>query len=83
VSRWPFVPVAFDACAPDLAPVGHGGGRPDLSLRVELDNATGRGFERMLYACNGPRNTSSLAYVDDRRQEIGQYVHIRLRKSFG
>jgi len=56
---------------------------PDLSLRAELDNATGRGFERLLYVYNGPRNTSSLAYVDDRRQEIGQYVHIRLRKTFG
>jgi len=57
--------------------------KPDLSLRFELDNATGRGFERLLYVYNGPRNTSSLAYVDDRRQEIGQYVHVRLRKTFG
>ena len=57
--------------------------KPDLALRVELDNVTGRGFERLLYVYNGPRNTSSLAYVDDRRQEVPQYVHIRLRKTFG
>ncbi len=56
---------------------------PDLALRVELDNVTGRGFERLLYVYNGPRNTSSLAYVDDRRQQVPQYVHVRLRKTFG
>ena len=57
--------------------------RPDLSLRFELDNVTGRGFERVLYVYGGPRNTSPLAYVDDRREQIPQYVHIRLRKTFG
>jgi hypothetical protein len=57
--------------------------KPDLSLRFELDNATGRGFERLLYVYNGPRGASGLAYIDDRRQQIPQYVHIRLRKTFG
>ncbi len=57
--------------------------QPDLSFRLELDNATGRGFERLLYVYNGPRNSSSLAYVDDRREEIGQYIHFRIRKSLG
>jgi hypothetical protein len=57
--------------------------KPDLSLRVELDNATGRGFERLLYVYGGPRNSSTLAYIDDRREQIPQYVHIRLRKTFG
>ena len=56
--------------------------RPDLSVKVELDNIGGRGFERLLYVYGGPRNSSGLVYVDDRRQEFPQSLYVRVRKSF-
>ena len=57
--------------------------RPDLALHFEIDNLGGRGFERLLYVYNGPRDTSGLAYIDDRRQEFGPYLYFRLRKTLG
>ncbi len=57
--------------------------RPDLSFRVELDNLGGRGFQRLLYVYGGPRNTSPLLYVDDRKQDFKPYVYLRIRKTFG
>ena len=57
--------------------------RPDLSLHAELDNAGGRGYERLLYVYNGPRNTSGLAYIDDRRQDFKPYLYFRIRKTWG
>ncbi len=56
--------------------------RTDLSIHVELDNIGGRGFERLLYVYDGPRNSSGLAYVDDRRQEFPPYLYVRVRKTF-
>ena len=56
--------------------------RPDLALHFEVDNLGGRGFERLLYVYNGPRDTSGLAYVDDRRQEFAPYLYFRVRKTF-
>ena len=57
--------------------------RPGLSLHFEVDNLGGRGLERLLYVYNGPRNTSGLAYVDDRRGEFAPYLYFRVRKTFG
>jgi hypothetical protein len=57
--------------------------RPDLALHFEIDNLGGRGFERILYVYNGPRDSSSLAYIDDRRQEFGPYIYFRIRKTLG
>ncbi len=56
--------------------------RPDLALHLELDNLGGRGFERLLYVYNGPRNSSSLAYIDDRREDFAPYLYFRVRKTF-
>ena len=56
--------------------------RPDLALHLEVDNLGGRGFERLLYVYGGPRDTSGLAYVDDRRQEFAPYLYFRVRKTF-
>jgi hypothetical protein len=56
--------------------------RPDLAFHVELDNVGGRGFERLLYVYNGPRDTSGLAYVDDRREDFAPYLYFRIRKTF-
>ena len=56
--------------------------RPDLALRFDVENFGGRGFERLLYVYGGPRNTSGLAYVDDRRQEFPPYFYVRVRQTF-
>ncbi|MDP3855055.1 TonB-dependent siderophore receptor [Phenylobacterium sp.] len=57
--------------------------QPDLLLRVEVFNATERGIRstRTVYA--GPRNTSPIAYVDDRDLQFGRGLYVRLRKTFG
>ena len=57
--------------------------RPDLSLHLEADNLGGRGLERLIYVYNGPRDTSGLDYVDDRRTEFAPYLYFRVRKTFG
>ena len=57
--------------------------KPDWSFRAELENVGGRGFQRVLYVYNGPRNTSPLAYVDDRKQDFKPYLYLRIRHTFG
>ncbi len=54
-----------------------------LDEASELDNLGGRGFQRLLYVYGGPRNTSPLLYVDDRKQDFKPYVYFRIRKTFG
>lgn len=55
----------------------------DLTLRLEVENASGRGFThaRQIYA--GPRNSAAIAYTDIRNLHSGRGVYFRLRKSFG
>ncbi len=55
---------------------------PDLALRFEVDNLGSRGYERLLYVYGGPRDTTGLHYVDDRRQEFAPYLYFRVRKTF-
>ena len=57
--------------------------RPDWSFRTELDNAGGRGFQRLLYVYDGPRNTSPLDYIDNRKQDFKPFVYFRVRHTFG
>jgi outer membrane receptor protein involved in Fe transport len=57
--------------------------KPDFSLRMEVDNIGGRGFQRILNVYSGPRNTSGLSYVDDRKQDFKPYLYVRVRKTFG
>jgi outer membrane receptor protein involved in Fe transport len=57
--------------------------RPDIQLRLEIQNLGARGFRdtRNVYA--GARNKSPLAFVDDRDQQFGQIIYFRVRKYFG
>jgi len=57
--------------------------KTDLSLRLELANVGGRGFQRLLYVYSGPRNTNALQYIDNRKQDFKPFVHFRVRKTFG
>lgn len=57
--------------------------RPDVSLRVELQNAGARGFEFIRDVYNGPRNANPLDSTDTRNTHFGRMIYIRARKTFG
>jgi hypothetical protein len=55
----------------------------DISIRGEFYNLGARGAERTLIVYAGPRNSSPLSYVDDRKEGFDPYVRLRVRKNFG
>lgn len=57
--------------------------RSDIVIRAELQNATKRGFRHTRTVYDGPRNTSEVAYVDDRDIQFGRMYWVRIRKTFG
>ncbi|KRB49440.1 TonB-dependent siderophore receptor [Phenylobacterium sp. Root700] len=57
--------------------------RPDLILRVEIQNVTGRDVQRIREVYAGPRDRAALAYTDVRNLEWGRCLFVRLRKTFG
>lgn len=57
--------------------------RPDLTLRVEIQNITGRDVQRIREVYAGPRDLGVLAYTDVRNLEWGRCLFVRLRKTFG
>ena len=57
--------------------------RDDLAIRLEIANASGRGFEHTRQIYLGPRNTDGLNYTDIRNLHTGRGIHLRIRKTFG
>jgi outer membrane receptor protein involved in Fe transport len=57
--------------------------RPDITLRVEIDNLTARNFERINTSYAGQRPGSTLDYVDTQDLEFGRILFLRVRKTFG
>jgi hypothetical protein len=57
--------------------------KPDLSLRMEVNNVGGRGYQRTILSYDGPRDTSPLQFRDDRQLHFGPEVYLRVRKSLG
>ena len=57
--------------------------QPDLVFRVEVQNATSRGFRHTRQDFGGPRGTKPLVATDDRDIQIGPSLYLRVRKSFG
>ena len=57
--------------------------RPDLQIHFEIQNLGARGLRdtRKVYA--GARNLAPLAFVDDRDEQFGQILYLRVRKYFG
>ncbi|HEY2357348.1 MAG TPA: TonB-dependent receptor [Phenylobacterium sp.] len=57
--------------------------RPDLQVHFEIQNLGARGLRdtRQVYA--GARNVAPLAFIDDRDQQFGQILYLRVRKYFG
>jgi outer membrane receptor protein involved in Fe transport len=57
--------------------------RPDLMLRVELQNVTSRDLAKYQFNYAGPRNANPLDTLASRRYENGPIVYMKLRKTFG
>lgn len=57
--------------------------RPDIVVRFELPNVTGRGFRNTRTIYDGPRNLGQVAYVEDRDIQMGRMYYVRVRKTFG
>ncbi|MBU1374637.1 MAG: TonB-dependent receptor [Alphaproteobacteria bacterium] len=57
--------------------------RPDINLRLELPNVTGRGLRRTVLSYPGPRNAGSAPSLDQREYDVGQMVYFRIRKTLG
>ena len=57
--------------------------RPDLVLRVEVQNLTKRGIRIATAIYDGPRNAAPLAFTDDRDLTPGRTLYVRIRKTFG
>lgn len=57
--------------------------RADLTFRVDLLNATARGFDHFRQVWPGPRNQTPLAFSEVRDLENGRFVRLTLIKQFG
>jgi len=57
--------------------------RPDLTLRLEIDNLGARAFRHVREISNGLRSSFPLAYTDIRDLHGGRAYYFRVRKSFG
>ena len=57
--------------------------RPDLSFRVELENASGRGYSHARQIYGSPRNTAAPPMTDTRNLHTGRGIYLRIRKTFG
>lgn len=56
--------------------------RADLTLRLELMNATERGFTRIREVYAGPRDRTPLLYTDVRDLTWNRVINVRIRKTF-
>lgn len=57
--------------------------RPDLTIRLEVENLGGRAFRHVREIYGGPRGVAPLDYTDIRDLRGSRSVYLRLRKSFG
>ena len=57
--------------------------RADLSLRVELEDATARAYNYSRQIFSGPRTAASVPATDIRTLRPGRGVYLRIRKTFG
>jgi hypothetical protein len=56
--------------------------RPDTAIRVEIDNTTARGFHDFIRQWTGPRDRTPLQFAQDRDTHFGQYLFLRVRRTF-
>ncbi|WGM29924.1 TonB-dependent receptor [Brevundimonas sp. NIBR11] len=55
--------------------------RPDLTLRVDVGNATDRERRRERFVYSGPRNVAPLSFREERGQSATPWVFLQLRKT--
>ena len=56
---------------------------PDTSFRIELENATGRGFSHARQIYVWPRSIAGPPWTDIRSLHTGRGIYLRIRKTFG
>ncbi|MBI5941967.1 MAG: TonB-dependent receptor, partial [Caulobacterales bacterium] len=56
--------------------------RPNLSIRVEMQNLLGRNFTRTREVYTGPRNTSGVDFTDRRDLNFDPFIYFRIRRTF-
>lgn len=78
-----FNEVSTDKLKTFVTPFAEWKPRPDIILRAEIQNVTSRGFRHTRVVYEGPRDTSPVAFVDDRDIQIGPMYWFRVRKTFG
>jgi outer membrane receptor protein involved in Fe transport len=57
--------------------------RPDLQIHFEIQNLGARGLRNTRKVYAGPRNLAPVAFIDDRDDQFGQILYLRVRKYFG
>lgn len=57
--------------------------RPNLVVKLQVENITGRGYDVDRIIHDGPRDVSPILFTEARRQAFGPYVALRLRRTFG
>ena len=57
--------------------------RPDMSFRIELENANGRGFSHARQIYVWPRSIAGPPSTDIRSLHTGRGIYLRIRKTFG
>lgn len=57
--------------------------RADLTVRLNVENAGGRGVTHSRFIFTGPRNVAPLDFADIRTLHSGRGLYLRLRKTFG
>ncbi|WP_298163542.1 TonB-dependent receptor [Brevundimonas sp.] len=56
--------------------------RPDLTLRLDLGNATDRESRRERFVHTGPRNTAPLSFREERGTRMSPWLFVQVRKTF-
>lgn len=57
--------------------------RPEWAIRFEIPNITERGVRRTRTVYAGPRDTSPIAYVEDRDIQFGRMYRLRVSRTLG
>jgi outer membrane receptor protein involved in Fe transport len=57
--------------------------RPDIHIRFEAPNVTGRGVRRTIVSYPGPRNAGGAPALEHREVNAPQMWYVRVRKTFG
>ncbi|MBN8551306.1 MAG: outer membrane beta-barrel protein [Caulobacterales bacterium] len=57
--------------------------RPDVSLRLEFQNLSGRNYTQTREVYTGPRDTSGIAFREVRDLNVDPFIYFRIRRTWG